>query len=161
MAATSSPYFAERGRIEHTKGFGWLQSFISIAHEQHSRGLLMSHHNNPPIYSSVGMMGSPFGSFLGSIMNEARIDVIEIQREFFAMGSPGHFLRPKPNAAVFGSRISGLSLPSFINRSGLKVKGSGYAFSSCKMALRLSECHYDHLGTLRSPVICNNESTFR
>lgn len=151
----------DRGRIEHTKGFGWLSRFVSIAHEQHNRSLL-SHRINPPIYSSIGMMGSPFGSFLGSIMNEARIDAMEIQREFFAMGSPGHVLRPKPNAAVSGSRISGFSLPSSINRSGLKIKGSGYAFSSCKMALKLSGgCHWDYLGTLCSPVICNNERTFR
>jgi hypothetical protein len=50
------------------------------------------------------------------------------------------YLRPKPNAAVFGSRISGLisNVPSTLRRrkrSGLNISGSGYTSGSCRSDL--------------------------
>lgn len=70
------------------------------------------------------------------MLNAANVEAIAIHMESYAMYLPGQIRLPNPKAATAGLRTSGLILPSFMNRSGLNAKGSGYTFSSCRIALK-------------------------
>ena len=89
-----------------------------------------THEINPASYFSSGMMGFPFSSSFGEILNAASTETIPIHNDDRAMNRPGHVRRPKPNAA------SGHFVTGPRNRSGLNFSGSGNISSSWSIALQ-------------------------
>ena len=132
----------ERGLILHSKGKGWLFQVWSARIVTEHR---LTHVIRPLKYSREGSITLPALSTPLERLKVARIVTAVSQRVEEAMWEPGHnlrlrllisstnsrmktthfYLRPNPKAIMEGSRISGSSLPSLRNLSGLNIVGSG------------------------------------